>query len=206
MTKEVDSKESVVIHKQMTIEEILALFPFKAQRLAQEITNAGLHCVGCHAATWETLEAGMLGHGKTVQEIDTLVSRLNQLLAEKVDHSTISLTARAAEEFRRMLDEEEKGYSNRQENEDEKKVWGLRFGIRMSGCSGFEYELDYSDSRHEDDVEYISQGIPIRVKNHQVQRLIGSEIDFRKTLQQSGFVISNPNVKTSCGCGSSHGY
>lgn len=51
------------ISRGMTIEEIFSRFPQKSQRLAQEVTNAGLQCVGCQAATWETLEAGMLGHG-----------------------------------------------------------------------------------------------------------------------------------------------
>ena len=47
----------------MTIDEIFGKFPDKSQRIAQELTNAGLHCVGCQAATWETLEVGMIGHG-----------------------------------------------------------------------------------------------------------------------------------------------
>src|SRR5437016_2100152 len=131
-----EAKEKVVIHKQMTIEEILSLFPYKAQKLSQEITNAGLHYVGCHAATWETLEVGMLSHGKTVEQIDELVGRLNRLLEEKVDHSKITLTKRAADKFQRILEEEKK------------QGWGLRFGIKMSGCSGFEYILDYSEKQH----------------------------------------------------------
>ena len=47
----------------MTIEEILTSFPQRSQKLAQEMMNAGLNCVGCGASVWETLEAGMLGHG-----------------------------------------------------------------------------------------------------------------------------------------------
>ena len=38
------------ISKEMTIEEIFAYFPHKSQKLAQEMTNRGLHCVGCGAA------------------------------------------------------------------------------------------------------------------------------------------------------------
>ena len=52
-----------MIHKDMTIEEILTSFPQRSQMLAQEMMNAGLNCVGCGASVWETLEAGMLGHG-----------------------------------------------------------------------------------------------------------------------------------------------
>lgn len=182
------------IHRLMTIEEILSMFPYKAQRLSQEITNAGLHCVGCSAATWETLEGGMLGHGMTNDQIERLVDRLNALLEEKVDHTTITITPRAAKKYMEILAEEGK------------QGWGIRFAEKMAGCSGFEYLLDYSEKALADDVTFESQGIQIHVNNKMVERLVGSEIDFVDGLQGSGFKISNPNVKSSCGCGKSYGY
>ncbi len=182
------------IHRQMTIEEILSMFPFKAQRLSQEITNAGLHCVGCHAATWETLEAGMLGHGMDDAAINRLVDRLNALLEEKVDNSTISITPRGAKKFLEILAEEGK------------HGWGLRFADRMAGCNGFEYVLDYSEKAQADDKIFESNGVQIHVNNGSVGRLLGSEIDYVDGLQGAGFKVSNPNVRSSCGCGTSHGY
>lgn len=178
----------------MTIESILAMFPFKAQKLAQEITNAGLHCVGCHAATWETLEAGMYGHGMKDEDIDRLVDRLNALLEEEVDNSTIVLTPRAAKKFLEILAEEGK------------QGWGMRFAERMAGCNGFEYELDYSEKALPTDDIFECLGIQIHVDKKMVPRLLGSEIDFVDGLRGSGFKISNPNVRSSCGCGTSHGY
>lgn len=191
---EVSENESLVIHKQMTIEEILSLFPHKAQRLSQEITNAGLHCVGCHAATWETLEAGMFSHGKTEADIDRLVERLNALLKEKDDHDTIQLSERAAEKFIQILKEEGK------------VGWGMRFAEKMAGCNGFEYVLDYSEKALPDDEIFISHGIEIHVNSKMKKRLVGSSIHFVDGLHGSGFKISNPNVKSACGCGTSHGY
>lgn len=185
------------IHRQMTIEEILSLFPMKAQRLSQEITNAGLHCVGCSAATWETLEAGMYGHGKTENEINGLVEKLNALLKEQeaeYDPSTIILTKRAADKFIQIL------------KEDGKVGYGLRFGDRMAGCSGFEYELDYSEKSTENDRVFHSHGVDIHVDRSCIGRLLGSVIDYVDGLQGAGFKISNPNAKSSCGCGTSHGY
>lgn len=182
------------IHRQMTIESILSMFPFKAQKLSQEITNAGLHCVGCHAATWETLEAGMYGHGMHDEQIDRLVNRLNALLEEESDTSTITITPRAAKKYLEILAEEGK------------QGWGLRFAERMAGCNGFEYSLDYSEKALPTDDVYESQGIEIHIDKPMVGRLLGSEIDFIDGLQGSGFKISNPNVKSSCGCGTSHGY
>lgn len=182
------------IHPQMTIEEILALFPNKAQKLSQEITNAGLHCVGCHAATWETLEGGMLGHGKSQNEIEHLTARLNALLEEEIDCTTITMTARAAAKYQGILAEEGKA------------GWGLRFDEQMAGCSGFEYVLEFSEKALENDETFVSQGIEIHVDKAILPRLIGSEIDFVDGLRGSGFKISNPNVRSSCGCASSHGY
>lgn len=182
------------IDRQMTIEEILALFPYKAQRLSQEITNAGLHCIGCQAATWETLEAGMLSHGMDNTAIERLVQRLNALLDEKVDVSTIAITPRAAKKFLEILDEEGK------------QGWGMRFAEKMAGCSGFEYALDYSQKALADDTIFESCGIHIHVKTPMVPRLLGSVIDFVDGLRGSGFKITNPNVRSSCGCGTSHNY
>ena len=114
---------STQIHRQMTIEHILSLFPHKAQRLSQEITNAGLHCVGCQAATWETLEAGMYSHGMDDTAINRLVERLNALLDEEIDLTTISITKRAATKYLEILAEEGKqGHPHEGEAEKENFV------------------------------------------------------------------------------------
>lgn len=182
------------IHRQMTIDEILSGFPQRAQKLAQELTNTGLHCVGCQAATWETLEAGTKGHGMSDEQIDALVDRLNAILAQKMDVTTITLTPRAAKKYLDILEEENK------------QGWGLRYYEKMAGCSGFEYVLDYSEKSLPTDAVFESQGIEIHVDKPLAARLIGSEIDFVDGLNGSGFKISNPNARSSCGCGTSHGY
>jgi iron-sulfur cluster assembly accessory protein len=182
------------IHRQMTIEQILGMFPNKAQKLSQEITNAGLHCVGCHAATWETLEAGMYGHGKKDEEIERLLSRLNKLLKEPdSDPDTITLTKKAAEKFIQFA------------KEDGKEGWAIRFGDRMGGCSGFEYILDFSDKAEADDEIFESEGIKIHVNKGSAKRLRGAEIDYVDGLT-AGFKITNRNARSSCGCGHSHNY
>lgn len=178
----------------MTIEEILNLFPHKSQKLATEITKAGLHCIGCGAATWETLEAGMLSHGMDEAAIQNLVNRLNVLLKEESNPHTITITPRAAEKLREFAEEEEK------------QGWGLRFAEQAAGCSGLEYTLDFSEKPREDDLVLHSEGIEIHIKKAMSNRLIGSEIDYIDGLHGSGFKISNPNVKSCCSCASSHNY
>lgn len=188
------AEEVTQVSRGMTIENIFSKFPQKAQKLAQELTNTGLHCVGCQAATWETLEAGMLGHGYSEEAIDKLVNSLNAILAEKVDLKTINLTKRAAEKFQQILKDEGK------------EGWGLRFGDKAAGCSGFEYTLDFSKEASADDVTFESSGVNVFINKGAVSRLLGCEIDYLDGLNNAGFKITNPNAKSSCGCGKSQSY
>ncbi|MCP5509824.1 MAG: iron-sulfur cluster assembly accessory protein [Chlamydiales bacterium] len=183
-----------MIERAMTIEEIFTKFPAKSQKLSHEMTSAGLHCVGCGAAVWETLEAGMLKHGFSDAAVDEMIHKLNAILQEEDATDTIKLTQRAATKFNEILETEKKaGY-------------GLRFGDKPGGCGGFEYVLDFSQAPDEDDEIFISEGVQIFVKKAMLSRLLGSTIDYADGLMSGGFKVSNPNVKNSCSCGSSQGY
>ncbi len=182
------------IHRQMTIEEILSLFPHKAQKLSQEITNAGLHCIGCGAATWETLEAGMYSHGLNDAQVDELVKRLHALLAEQADMTTVTLTKAAAAKYLEILEAEDK------------VGFGLRLSEQAAGCSGFEYILDYSEKALPTDDIFTSNGIEVHINKKLTPRFLGTEVDYVTGLNGSGFKITNPNVRSSCGCGSSYNY
>jgi len=182
------------IVRDMTIDEIFKRFPSKSPKLAQEMTNAGLHCVGCSASTWETVEAGMYSHGMKDEEIDDLLGRLNKILAETEDPTTVTITEKAAKKYKEILKEEGKA------------DWALRFGERAAGCSGFEYFLDYSEKAKPGDMILESNGLEIHLHHKSADRLMGCVIDYVDGLHGAGFKITNPNVKASCGCGNSHGY
>ncbi len=183
------------ISKTMTIDEVLNSFPSKAALIAQALTNAGLHCVGCGAATWETLEAGMLGHGMSEQEIESLVNDLNKILEKKdPQKNSIAMTEKAASKFKQIL------------KETKKEAYALRFGDKPGGCGGFEYILDFSNKRLDSDQVFESFGVEIHVDKSCVDRLLGSEIDYLEGLKESGFKVINPNVRTSCSCGNSQSY
>ncbi len=184
----------MTITKDMTIDEILTNFPQKGQKLAQEMKSSGLNCVGCGASVNETLEAGVLGHGYQEEELEKLLKKLNAILEEPLDMSTITMTKKASEKYREILADEGK------------EGWGLKFGVQAGGCSGFEYILDYSKSAEADDEVFLSEGVEIYVNKMDVPRLLGSVIDFADKLQGSGFSISNPNAKGGCGCGKSQSY
>lgn len=178
----------------MTIDAILGKYPQKSQRIAQELTNAGLQCVGCQAATYETLEVGMLGHGFEEEDIEALLAKLNAALEEESDPTTITMTKRAAEKFQSILEA------------DKKKGWALRFADKPGGCGGFEYVLDFSEKAKDDDEIFSSHGVEIHVNQKMLARLLGCEIDYLEGLMGAGFKVTNPNVKGSCSCGNSQSY
>jgi iron-sulfur cluster assembly protein len=79
---------------------------------------------------------------------------------------------------------------------------GLRVGVRGGGCSGFQYALALDEQREEDHV-FDSSGIHVLVDPASLRYVEGSTVDFTESFMGSGFEVSNPNVVSSCGCGSS---
>jgi iron-sulfur cluster assembly accessory protein len=88
--------------------------------------------------------------------------------------------------------------------QQESKPNALRIGVRGGGCSGFSYafEFDFGD-KTENDQELDIDGLKVRVDNMSGMYLDGCEVDYVETLESSGFKFNNPNVKSTCGCGSS---
>lgn len=182
------------ITKEMTIADVFSTFPEKSQKLAQVMQNAGLACSSCNAATYETLEAGVLGHGFDQSALENLLVKLNEVLQEESDSASISLSPKAASKFLEIAEEEKK------------LGFGLRFGLIAGGCSGHEYLLDFAQEPEDNDEVFESEGIKIFVSKQQLPKLLGSQIDYVEGLHKTGFSISNPNTKHSCACGSSQGF
>ena len=81
---------------------------------------------------------------------------------------------------------------------------GLRLGTRESGCSGFEYVVDYADEINDQDEVFECHGVKVVVDRGSLLYLNGTTVDYVKmNAVNEGFKFNNPNVKTSCGCGES---
>ena len=78
----------------------------------------------------------------------------------------------------------------------------LRLRVVGGGCAGFSYDL-YFDPPTEVDRQFEVQGVKVVVDEMSLMYLVGTEIDYVEGLQGAGFKFNNPNVKTTCGCGSS---
>ena len=79
---------------------------------------------------------------------------------------------------------------------------GLRVKVVEGGCSGFEYKLEIDFPSAEDRV-FVKNGVCVLLDPKSMVHLNGTELDYKGGLMQSGFVFNNPNVKASCGCGTS---
>ena len=79
---------------------------------------------------------------------------------------------------------------------------GLRVKVVGGGCSGLTYKMDIDRPREGDKV-FEHEGVKIVVDRKSFLYLKGTELDYKDELMASGFTLRNPNVKRSCGCGSS---
>ena len=80
---------------------------------------------------------------------------------------------------------------------------GLRLRVIGGGCAGFSYDLYFEDQVGEMDEQFESNGVKLFVDPLSFQYLESTEIDYVEGIHGSGFKFNNPNVKGTCGCGSS---
>ena len=102
----------------------------------------------------------------------------------------ISMTDQAARKIQALI--AEKGLSG----------GGLRVKVVGGGCSGLTYKMDVDQPREGDKI-FEHDGARLVVDRKSFLYLKGTELDYKEELMASGFNLRNPNVKRTCGCGSS---
>ncbi len=80
---------------------------------------------------------------------------------------------------------------------------GLRVGVVGGGCSGFSYSLQFDTNAGMMDKVFDMDGLKVFVDATSIMYLNGCRVDYVETLEGAGFKFENPNVKSTCGCGSS---
>ena len=100
----------------------------------------------------------------------------------------INITDRAAEKIKQLLAAEKR------------EGQGLRLKVVGGGCSGLQNKMDFDAPRAGDKV-FEKEEAKVLVDMKSLLYLNGTELDYKEALMQSGFVLQNPNVKRSCGCG-----
>ena len=79
----------------------------------------------------------------------------------------------------------------------------LRVAVVGGGCSGFSYHMAFENQVNGSDNVYEFEGLKVLVDQMSEMYLDGVEVDYIETLEGAGFKFNNPNVKSTCGCGSS---
>jgi iron-sulfur cluster assembly accessory protein len=79
----------------------------------------------------------------------------------------------------------------------------LRVAVVGGGCSGFSYHMAFDNQENPADNVYQFDGVKVLVDQMSEMYLDGVQIDYIETLEGAGFKFNNPNVKSTCGCGSS---
>lgn len=103
----------------------------------------------------------------------------------------LQVTASAVDKVRSLVEEEG--------NPDLK----LRVFVTGGGCSGFQYGFTFDEAMAEDDTVIEKGGVKVLVDALSIQYLQGSQVDYEQGLEGSRFTVTNPNAKTTCGCGAS---
>ena len=96
----------------------------------------------------------------------------------------IKFTDKAIKQINNLLSKKDKGSF-------------FRIAIKGGGCSGFQYDFSFDQNPKEEDLKFNN----IIIDKTSADLLKGSEVDFASDLIGDSFKISNPQSKSSCGCG-----
>ena len=103
----------------------------------------------------------------------------------------INVSETAATKITELLAEENKANS------------GLRVFVQGGGCSGFQYSMSFENQAGMMDKVFKFDDLKVFVDATSLMYLNGCVVDYVETLEAAGFKFENPNVKSTCGCGSS---
>ncbi|MDP9022748.1 MAG: iron-sulfur cluster assembly accessory protein [Actinomycetota bacterium] len=107
--------------------------------------------------------------------------------------SVVAVTERAATKMKEFLAQEDAASQD----------VALRVAVQAGGCAGFQYALFFDDRRLDGDQEAVQHGVTVRVDAQSANHLRGATIDWKESLEASGFQIDNPSASSSCACGES---
>ena len=103
----------------------------------------------------------------------------------------ITLTEAAADKVEQLITQE-----------DESDL-ALRVAVRPGGCSGFSYQMYFDSDVNDDDTKAGFGNVSVIVDASSAMLLEGATLDYKETIQETGFAINNPNAERTCGCGQS---
>ena len=80
---------------------------------------------------------------------------------------------------------------------------GMRIAVVGGGCSGFSYQMAFDNQSNGTDKVLEYDGLKVFIDQASMLYVDGTEVDYAESFEGAGFKFNNPNVKSTCGCGSS---
>jgi iron-sulfur cluster assembly protein len=109
-----------------------------------------------------------------------------------VSETMIQISENASRQIRKLL--EKQGMAG----------GGLRVSVKAGGCSGLSYVFAWErEPRAGDEVFGAGDGARVFVDPKSLKFLDGTTLDYDTALISKGFMLLNPNAKSTCGCGTS---
>ena len=103
----------------------------------------------------------------------------------------ISITDAAADQIKLLI------------KKRDRPTLGIKIGVKTGGCSGLTYTFEYAEQEGKFDEIINDKGVKILVDPKAVMYILGTMLDYADEKVKSGFIFTNPNQKSSCGCGKS---
>ncbi len=161
------------ITKDMTLTEIIDQVPAAPDIML----DYGLHCFGCAFNGYETLEQGILGHGMSEGDLETILRELNEA-SEDLPTLTvkgITLTERA---LRKIEDIQE---------EESKTGWLLQVDFLKNEQGDRDFFLDFIEAPKKTYTPIRFESITLVFPTKAVKSLEGLQIDYTTIGGEEGF-------------------
>ncbi|MDO8642475.1 MAG: iron-sulfur cluster insertion protein ErpA [Candidatus Woesearchaeota archaeon] len=203
-TQTTQSTTKQFITRETTIGDIVAQYPYP--EIVETLMGFGVHCVGCGASAYESLEDGFAGHGMGDTDIDEAVRQLNEVIGKIEEERSVApapVETESKQDYNLTLTESAAAKIRELRSREKKDDHALRIRIIPGGCSGFQYRFIFDNKTTADDTILEKHGVNLCVDKESLAMLNNAKIDFVDTLQGSGFKIDNPNSTDNCHCGKS---
>lgn len=166
-----DLLASLMITKDMTMGEIVEKYP----AVAEVFLEYGLHCVGCHVSSFETLEEGAYSHGMDSQTIEMMIRDANAIALQPLEKKapSLTLTPYAAQVVEQMAHKHNM----------------YDFFLRITALNNT-YTFDVVEQKKQDDILFIQHNVRIIADPKSFEVLRDKRIDYIDNLAFSGFKVT----------------
>jgi iron-sulfur cluster assembly protein len=183
--------EEITFNKDMTVGEVVGLYPGAADILM----GYGLHCVGCHANAYETVEQGVMGHGYSEEDLKNLVEDINEGYQDEQEGVEKKPVPKEADDMEIEITEKAQAQIEKISKEEKKDGMPLRIDAQSAGPK-LRYSLNFVTAKETtvNDKGFSFGKIKVVIDKKLYKKLNGLEIDYVKEEKRAGFKMNNPNV------------